>query len=61
MTAARALQVIKDFQLWRLGKTDAFPHEPHTITEAIDLVIDNLEIMIHNEKEEPPAWDLQTR
>ncbi len=39
MELQTAIEIVEQFQAWRLGKTDDFMHQPKTFTEALDVVL----------------------
>jgi len=43
MNTQESIKILKDHQSWRLGKTNYMPHEPKTLTEAIDVLIKDAE------------------
>lgn len=51
MTKEEALQILKDYQLWRTGKADYYPVSPKKVSEAIVLATKLLEKSIEDGKE----------
>jgi hypothetical protein len=51
MTKEEALQILKDYQLWRTGKADYFPVSPKKLSEAIVLATELLQKSIEDGKE----------
>jgi hypothetical protein len=42
MTLERAIEILEQYQKWRVGDIENYPVRPHNITEAIETILKHL-------------------
>lgn len=47
-TMEKSLDILKEFQKWRLGKVDEYNFDPKELTGAINVAIDLLQLTVVN-------------
>lgn len=49
MELQTAIEILEQFQSWRLNKRDDIMHQPKTLTEALDVVLREVNVDLKNE------------